>query len=208
MKEIEEAIEKTIETSDLENINVNLAEVAIDSVLEDGVLKDLPIVSIVVGLSKFGFRLRETIFLKKVLKFLSPLKYTSKVERQKFLKKIEESETYNKKVGEALIMILDKLTDLDKPKIIGKLFVASIKEEIDYQTFLQLSYLVENLFLPDIEYLRELNLGNDIELTKREELYRFGLMKRPAFGKIQVDSANEYEINDYGKKLLEIIDKE
>lgn len=106
MKEIEEAIEKTIETSDLENINVNLAEVAIDSVLEDGVLKDLPIVSIVVGLSKFGFRLRETIFLKKVLKFLSPLKYTSKVERQKFLKKIEESETYNKKVGEALIMIL------------------------------------------------------------------------------------------------------
>jgi hypothetical protein len=97
---------------------------------------------------------------------------------------------------------------LDKPKIIGKLFVASIKGEIDYQTFLRLSYFVEYLFLPDIEYLRELNLGNDIEFKKKEELYRVGFMKRPPFGQIKTDSTNEYEINDYGKKLLEIIDKE
>ena len=207
MTEIENSLEATIETSDLENIDVNLAEVAIDSILKDGALKDLPIVGTIVGLSKFGFKLRENIFLKKVLKFLFELKSISQEKRQKFLKRIEASEDYNNKVGEALILILDKLVDLEKPQLIGKLFASSIREEIDYKTFLKLSYLVDNLFLPDLISLREINVGKEIAFNKKEELYRVGFMTRPPFGRIQADSKNEYEVNAFGKKLLEIIDK-
>ena len=207
MTEIENSLEATIETSDLENIDVNLAEVAIDSILKDGALKDLPIVGTIVGLSKFGFKLRENIFLKKVLKFLFELKSISQEKRQKFLKRIEASEDYNNKVGEALILILDKLVDLEKPQLIGKLFASCIREEIDYKTFLKLSYLVDNLFLPDLISLREINVGKEIAFNKKEELYRVGFMTRPPFGRIQADSKNEYEVNAFGKKLLEIIDK-
>jgi len=206
MTEIEKSLEATIETSDLESINENFAEIAIDSILEDGTLKDLPIVGTIVGLSKFGFKLRENIFLKKILKFLFELKSIPQDTRQKFLKKIEASEDYNNKVGEALILIIDKLVDIEKPQLIGKLFASCISEEIDYKTFLKLSYLVDNLFLPDLIFLREMNFGKEIDFNKKEELYRVGFMTRPPFGRIQADSKNEYEVNAFGKKLLDIID--
>ena len=44
---------KLMNASDLININKGLAEVVIDSVLDDGLLKDIPIVNIIVGLGNF-----------------------------------------------------------------------------------------------------------------------------------------------------------
>ncbi|WP_157966013.1 hypothetical protein [Cognataquiflexum aquatile] len=49
MIELEQSIENTLETSDLSEINIDLAEVTLDLFLNDGVLKDLPIVSSIMG---------------------------------------------------------------------------------------------------------------------------------------------------------------
>ena len=85
MEKIEESLTETIETTDLDAINADLAEIVIDSVLEDGLLKDLPIVNVVVGLGNFGSKIHKGIFLKKVLSFLSNLDSTSTEERKDFV---------------------------------------------------------------------------------------------------------------------------
>tara|TARA_R110000744_G_C19158563_1_gene540225 strand:+ start:109 stop:732 length:624 start_codon:yes stop_codon:yes gene_type:complete len=206
MNELEKSIEKTIESSDLQNLSMDLTEVVIDSVLEDGLLKDIPIVGTIVGLSKFGMKLQERILLSKVFNLLQQLDHTTIEERQAFLKKVESSETYNKKVGTALILILDKLSDLEKPTIIGKLFAAAIKNEIDYQTFLRISNIIENIFLPDLDYVKKLKQGQEIDIQIKEELFRVGLMKRTMFGQIQTDGSNEYYLNDLAHKLINILE--
>ncbi|KGK32212.1 hypothetical protein ACIGCP_04230 [Cellulophaga baltica] len=206
MNELEKSIEKTIESSDLQNLSMDLTEVVIDSVLEDGLLKDIPIVGTIVGLSKFGMKLQERILLSKVFNLLQQLGHTTIEERQAFLKKVESSETYNKKVGAALILILDKLSDLEKPTIIGKLFAAAIKNEIDYQTFLRISNIIENIFLPDLDYAKKLKQGQEIDIQIKEELFRVGLMKRTMFGQIQTDGSNEYYLNDLAHKLINILE--
>jgi len=205
MEKIETSLIETIETTDLNSINKDLAEVVIDSVLDDGLLKDIPIVNIIVGLGNFGSKIHKGIFLKKVLFFLSSLESTSIKQRQDFIEKIESKESYNNKVGEALIMIIEKCSDLEKPKIIGTLFKASIKKEISYQTFLRLSYIIDRIHIPDLIYLKKINNGENIEKVIEQELFRAGLMNRTEFGQIKIDSSNEYYINNYGKKIIELI---
>jgi hypothetical protein len=204
--EIEQSIERTLEISDLANIDIDLAEVTIDSIMNDGLLKDLPIVSSIVGLTKLGIKTRDFLLLKKILKFLTQLDSTTNDERQKFIRDVETNETYNKKVGLALILILDKLEDLEKPEILGKLLTASIKGIIDYQTFLRLSYLIQKLFIPDLEYLRKIRKGIDVDYNKQDELYLSGLMISIPTGGARFDGRNEYLINPLAETLLEIID--
>jgi hypothetical protein len=205
MERIENSLIETIETTDLVSINRVLAEVVIDSVLDDGLLKDIPIVNIIVGLGNFGSKIHKGIFLKKILLFLSNLESTSIKQRQDFIKKIEANESYNNKVGEALIMILEKCSDLEKPKIIGILFKASINKKIDYQTFLRLSSMIDRIHIPDLVYLKKINDGENIGTIIKEELFRAGFMNRTEFGQVKIDSSNEYYINDYGIKIIELI---
>ncbi len=206
MTEIEQSIEKTLELSDLTNINIDLAEVTIDSIMNDGLLKEIPIVSSIVGFAKFGIKTLDYILLKKILKFLTQLNSTTIEERQKFIRDVETNETYNKKVGLALILILDKLEDLEKPEILGKLLAASIKGIIDYQTFLRLSYLIQKLFIPDLEYVRKIRNGIDVDYDKQDELYLSGFMISIPTGGARFDGRNEYRINPLAETLLSIID--
>lgn len=206
MKELEESIEKTLETSDLSNVNIDLMESTLDALLEDGVVKDLPIVGSIIGISKFGIKVKEQIFLKKVLKFLIKLNKTTPKERSEFISKIEQTEKYNKKVGLAIILIIDKLEDLEKPEIIGKLLAANIKGEIDYETFLRISYIVQKLFLPDLKFLKDIRNGKEVYYHKQDELYLSGLMTREDTGGARFDGRNVYVISPYGEKLLDIIE--
>jgi len=205
MTEIEQSIEKTLEISDLANINIDLAEVIMDSLMNDGILKDLPIISSLVGITKFGLRTSELLLLRKILKFLTQLDSTTIEERQRFIANVETKETYNKKVGLALILILDKLEDLEKPEIIGKILAANIKGTIDYQTFLRLSYIVQKLFIPDLAYLRKIKNGIEVSYEKMDELYLSGLMITGDTGGVRFDGRNEYRIGPYAEILLDII---
>lgn len=207
MIDLEQSIENTLETSDLTEININLAEVTLDSFLNDGVLKDLPIVGSIMGLVKMGIKTQEWLFLKKILKFFSQLDSTTKKERSDFISKVEKDEDYNKKVGLALLLILDKLEDLEKPEIIGKLFAASVKGEIDYQMFLRLSNIVQKLFIPDLRYIKLVNEGVDVGFEKEEELFLSGLMVTRDTDGARFDGRSEYNISPYTKILLSIIEK-
>lgn len=207
MKELEESIENTIETADLHRITADIRELALDALLKDEVIKSIPIVKWIDRINTVGQSVRDYILLKKVLKFFSQLKDTSIEERSKFIAKIEENEEYNKKVGLAIILILDKLEDFEKPEIIGKLFAANIKGTIDYETFLRLSNLVQNLFLPDLKYLKKFNRGELQDYSKQDELYLAGFLITQPTGGARFDGRNDYAISPYSKTLLEIIEK-
>ena len=102
-------------------MTIDYAEVFTDSVLKDGILKDIPIVNSIVGVGKIGFAINDYLFLKKILSFLVNIKDVHQSQREKLLLKIENSEKYQKNVGEAILLIINKIDDLEKPKIIGKI---------------------------------------------------------------------------------------
>ena len=208
MKEIEQSLDKTIDSSNLEGLTTDFAEIALDSVMEDGILKEIPVFGTIFKVAKLGVNVNDFLLYKKVFKFLFQIKDISLDKRQQFYENIKETEDYNKNVGEAVLLLLDKLDDMEKPAIIGKLFAETLNGNLDYKTFLRLSYIVERMFAPDIQELRKVKNGQPVELDTKSNLYNLGLMSRQILNNIRGNSSNEYVINNFGETLVEILYKE
>lgn len=149
MDNIQNSMIETL-TSDLGGISSEILELGIDSLLKDGILKDIPIVSSIISVYNFGVSIRERFFIKKVIKFLYSLKDTTTEERVEFLNKHSEDKH---QLGEKLIVILDRLDDIYKATLIGNLFSNYLYENISLVTFQRLSQIIDRCFVEDLKYL-------------------------------------------------------
>lgn len=171
---IEQSFLDTIKNDNLKDLATDYSELAFDSFLNDGLLKDIPFFGTLYKGFKGFLGVRDALFATKVYKFLTQIKDIPLDERKKFIEDIESEETEKIKVGQALLLILDKLDDLNKPKIIGNLFKATIKEQITYDVFLRLSSIVQRAFLSD---LIKLNNSNFYSEVTKDHFYSIGLMR-------------------------------
>ncbi|ALD21722.1 hypothetical protein AM218_11515 [Hymenobacter sp. DG25A] len=139
--------------SNLTDITKDIVEAAFDSLTDDGMMKDIPVVNTIHSLYKIGTSIRERIFINMILKFLVELKDIPLEKRKEFADRLQEG-SYRDKAGEKIIVILDKLDDSDKASMIGKLFRACIQGKFIFEDFLRLSHIVNNSFLDDLRVLK------------------------------------------------------
>src|SRR3989338_5090892 len=99
-QKIQVSFDTTLKDTDLENLSIDMAELAIDSVLDDGILRDVPIVSTFVGLAKFGANVHDKLFLKKILTFLTRLNGVPAEKRRRMVNDTDSSKEHKVKVGE------------------------------------------------------------------------------------------------------------
>lgn len=142
-KSVEDEMGLTIKNSDLTKINGEIVELGLDYFLEEGILRDIPVVGAINGVYNLSKNIRTAYFIKKIVRFLFQLNDTTIYERTEFINSIESKEGYTK-VGEALILIIERMDDFQKADILGKLLKASIQGKFDYNTFLYLSHLINN----------------------------------------------------------------
>ena len=76
---------------DLSSIAQDAAELGLDSLLDDGIVKDIPFVGTVMKLVGVGRGVREALFAKKILKFLFRIKDISTERRRAYEQKSERS---------------------------------------------------------------------------------------------------------------------
>ena len=131
------SLEQAIKDPALVELSSEYAELALDSVLDDGAAKDLPIVGTLVKLVSFGNSINKRIFKKKIYKFLFQLKSTSSSQRSALIRKINDSGKFQSSVGENLFEILEKIESDGKPEIVGKVFAALVEDKIHYMDFLK-----------------------------------------------------------------------
>ncbi|ABA75240.1 hypothetical protein K7459_12755 [Pseudomonas fluorescens] len=121
-------------------IGKDMGEVAIDAILSDkfgidGVLKDVPILNIIVSLHKAGNKISAHFFAKNMLAFLTEINRVPNEKRIEFLNENCANEEGIENVGEVTLMILDKL---DHPKLatmLGRAFALMTLGEIDKYVF-------------------------------------------------------------------------
>ena len=65
LKKFINSLEKTIKDSDLHNVTIGLSETLIDSLIDDGICKDIPIIGSILGVGKVALGVRERFFFKK-----------------------------------------------------------------------------------------------------------------------------------------------
>ena len=168
---------ETIQSSELPEIGQDIAEIALDSLLQDGALKDIPIISTIIGTSKTISAIRDYFLIRKIWSFLQGIKDVGDKEKSKFIKDMEGDKNHRREVGEKLIMLLDRLDDLSKPEMIAKLFKAHLKDKITLNEFFRFSSIIERVFINDLTGLLKL-LDDDMIQSGHpytERLYHLGL---------------------------------
>ncbi len=131
----------------------DLGEVALDAVLEDGILRDIPIIGSVAKIGSITGCIRERLFAKKVVMFLTAVSNVEEKERLEWERKLENDPHFRVKVGEHLLLILDKTDHFDKATILGKLFAAVIEKRTNYYMFQRFATAINQISFYDLREL-------------------------------------------------------
>lgn len=142
-KNLPDALIQSIKSPASKEVLKELAEAGMDQAFKDGFFKDLPIIGTVIGLFKTGAAVRDALFVKRVGRFLLALDAVPLSVREGFVRKIDTEPEEKKKVSESLLLLLDRMDDMDKPQILARLFVPYLYGHIDLDTFKRLSVALD-----------------------------------------------------------------
>lgn len=149
---IDISFSETIKKSNLSALTGEISEAFIDTIINDGVLREIPLISSILGLNKAILTIKDRLFLKKIISFLNGIKQIDVKKRSKIINEINEGKDQKIKVGDKLIYILDKCDDHIIAQYIAQLFCGLLEERISYSDFLKGSKVIQTINLGDLEY--------------------------------------------------------
>jgi hypothetical protein len=167
-KELSNSLKDTISSSELKNIGLDIGEITIDSILKDGVLKDIPIIGSLAGIWKTGIAVNDYLFLRKLVAFLNESSKLSEKKRVKLIENLED-DSYQKEAGEKLIAIIDNLETKSKAVLLGKALNLFGQGVITKEAFWSVAFIIEKIPMQDI---RALKYWRDKDLNKVTDIRR------------------------------------
>lgn len=178
--------------SDSVSLISDFAETSLDAFITNETIKDVPIIGTISKLLNIGNTINDRIFTKKLIHFLTELKGLDQDLILKEIQYIDDSKEYTQKVGEKLLEIITRIDSDEKPNIIGRLFKNFLLKNIEYNEFLKLSHLVENIFILELLSLKQseqyptpfINKQGYLDYMKylskekiSQELYSYGIVE-------------------------------
>jgi hypothetical protein len=134
------------------------AEMALDTLTESPLVKEVPVVKTLVALFKTGVAIRERHFVKKLLIFLRELhaSSTDDPKTREFRDRIEADAAFREKVVEHLLVIIDRFVTAEKAQILAHLFRAHVRGEIVWDDFVSLSIVLDALQPKSYKFLGQM----------------------------------------------------
>lgn len=119
-------------TEDVAGIVGEYAELGLDVLVEDGLLKDIPVVSTAVAVYKIGKSIHERHHIAKLISFLNEINkgIADEEQRQKYREKFNGNEKFCNKELEYILILIDRYISFDKPQMLAKLYLAYLDGEI------------------------------------------------------------------------------
>lgn len=158
--DIQSTFDDSLRNSALPDAAIDVAEVSIDALLNNDLLKQVPIVKTFLGVAQAGINIHDKLFLKKILSFLSNIDGTDPDERKEIINSIDNSKKYRLKVGEKLLYVIDSCDDHEGAERIAKLFRAVLTKSITYNEYLEASSIIARLSGRELElFLNSYKIG-------------------------------------------------
>lgn len=193
------AVSNSLISEKLKNISKDIIEDTLDT-FNYGALKDIPIVNYIVDGTGVISSIRDKIFLEKLMNFLYDCKDIDFEKRVKFMEKNFKDD--GKEFGEKIILIIDRLNDINKSVLMANLFRALIYEDIKQEQFFRLCNVISNCYIEDLIYLKE-KRNNSISGIRAISLFNQGLVGITNFSEVNFEDDTQYEITSLGKILVD-----
>jgi len=198
----------SIGSEKISSLGRDLFEVGLDQIVNEGVLREIPVVNSLYNLGKATVAISQGLFIKKLIKFLGELSNVSYEKRQSFLEVIDKNPQKKRAFEETLLLLIDRADSLEKPSILGRLLKHHILGNISYEDAMRLSDIVNRVYMSDLNYLTRFSSDLKSNPDIAASLQSAGLLKLALsmdFGYLGQPSPAGiiYELNDYGKMLLQ-----
>lgn len=146
---------KSLGHDELTDLGATIGDIALDSVITSGALDGVPVVGTLVNIVRSGAAIRDLMFQRKVIAFLTSFANESDpASRKEFVRKIEERDD-GQRFGEIILLLLERMDDLSKPAIVGRLMAATARGDMTLVEALRLSRIVDRAFIEDLRLLPE-----------------------------------------------------
>lgn len=201
-----------IESTELSEIVTNLLEATIDIFHEDGLIRDLPIAGTILKTLQLSGRIRDYLFLRKTGYFLYEIQSIPQEKRQRFLARIEASQKAQNRIGENLILLLERQDAMQKASMLGLVYKAFMEEKISKIELEQLSIAIDRLKISDIislvNFYTNPSQGQTAEETFEKQNQLFPLAVTGLVDQRIGYFDYPYKPNNLGKLFLEIVHPE
>jgi hypothetical protein len=165
-EKISNALTETLKNNELKNLAGDISEVALDNLINHDLLREIPVIKSLINITKGFSQIKDQLFLKKIIAFLSQSKKIKAEERRIMIDKIDNSKKYRLKIGEKLLYLIDKSDDWEKAELLSVFFNAFIKNKITYEEFIKTSKIFEKLTIYDLQVFQKIVKKNKSEYFK------------------------------------------
>lgn len=201
----------TLEVDNLSIVN-DVGEVFIDQVLDEGLLRDIPILGAIIGVGKICNNVTNVLFANKLIVFLANIKDVDSETRRKAIAKWEEDSRYRVRVGEALLGMIQRCDDLQKAKWLSELFYELVLQRGWNDLFMRAEKVLSSvsvmdilsfLDLPQNQYSR-LSVG-EAEPYAHSGLYIMEAVKEQTAVEVIVIHETKMQITEVGMLIYAIL---
>ena len=183
MDKIISAFETTLFDPILSESVKKLADLGIDSLLEENVFASIPVVNLMVGAAKTAQNIHDRNLLKQTVKFINTFNEGT-IEKKKLNKhkeKLNNDSKYAENELGRVIILLNSNVDLKKSEILARFYKAYIEEDINWFKFCELADVTSRTFIMDLEILkfifqRKITDSTESEIYQIERLVALGLI--------------------------------
>lgn len=193
-------------TEDVASIVGEYAELGLDALVEEGLLKDIPIVSTAVAVYRIGKSIREKHHISKLISFLNEINkgIADEEKREQYREKFNSNEKFRNQELEYILILVDRYISFDKPQMLAKLYLAYLDGEIIWEEFTMYAEVIDRFLLLDRRTLTTTatqtivhrNIGGESVLR----LTALGLMAEKA-NNSKVELCEDGEVIFYGDDI-------
>lgn len=126
-------------------------EFALDSILPDGIVRDLPIIGPAFSLIKIGKDIHDRVFIEKLKSFMQDID-----KNQEWKEKFFDADECNK-ISKQLLYVVDSCDDDDKLRLIGLVFNCFVNGGIDRIQYFYIVNMISKSFYPFLKVLLEID---------------------------------------------------
>lgn len=178
-------------------------EAALDLLTDNEAVKAVPVIGTAFKVLKGFDDARDRALAAKLERFIRDPSLQSDRVREKLKNGISSNAEEATRVGETLFLVLEKMTDLDKPSLLARVFRAYLDDVITSADLRRLSHALDGAFTDDLVALEHWQESAHVSygIEWKQPLVGVGLTRVVTGQTIDRMTEVHYELTELGRKL-------
>jgi len=184
-----------MKSEDLKDISIDLVEKVLDNEITNDVLKEIPILKSLVAVRNIYTSYTDRIFIKKAMNVLLELGETNLKERIELTSDLEDED---ESAAEKILMAIDRLENIKKCKVYGRLCRLKAQGKIDLEAFLRLTKLIQDAYLDDLILVTNFKRGEKKVIHEGDyfSILSLGLIYQEPSEQVPIQRVQQYDEYD------------